>query len=164
MSDCRARLATPATGFDHTAVTVTVLVRTPEGRIIGVDRHVRVVLPSACDTWADVIVASDEGPCTWARACARARESALRAPGALVTLVPCRPTLALVRIGAAPPGRVRRRVDDPPWPVFASVVHAAIVHGSIPHGSIVHVAPATGGDDGRRARARRWGIEAEPTS
>ncbi|WP_126639598.1 hypothetical protein [Embleya hyalina] len=95
-----------------------------------VDEHVRVELPSPRAALADVLVVAECGRSSWAGLGERDRELAAVHPGALVTLIVRGPNLALVRIGAAPPGRVRRGDADPSWPRYASILHALTVLGA----------------------------------
>lgn len=111
------------------AVAVTVVVRGGDGRTV-VDEHVRVELPSPRAGVADVLVVAEGGRRSWAGLGERDRELAAAHPGALVTLIVRGPNLALVRIGAASPGRVRRADADPPWPRYASILHALTVLGA----------------------------------
>ncbi|MFJ8745295.1 hypothetical protein ACIRL2_38715 [Embleya sp. NPDC127516] len=111
---------------DRGAVSVAVLIRSEDGRVV-VDRHLRAEL--CCDQaeLADVLVVDEPGLPSWSRVGARDRELATSHPGALVTMIVCGPTLALVRIGGATAGPARRSSGDPSWPVYASILHALAV-------------------------------------
>ncbi|WP_406299111.1 hypothetical protein OG948_28060 [Embleya sp. NBC_00888] len=116
---------------DPGAVSVAVLIRSEDGTVV-VDEHLRAEPSSSRAQLADVLVVDEPGPTSWSRVGARDRELATSHPGALVTMIVCGPTLALVRIGGATAGPARRTSGDPSWPVYASILHALTVREVAP--------------------------------